>query len=120
MSLVRKIIIGIGITALCSTVYASDKRASFGFGTGVEASGSFFNPTLKKVWIAKIMPDSPAERAGAAVGDVILAMNEKDIPGASGKDMKALMQSFKPGDHLRLKVEREGKDAIIDIVAGEK
>ena len=120
MSLLRKAILAIVITALCSTASASDKRASFGFATSIEASGFFLNPTLQKVWISKITPDSPAERAGAAVGDVILTMNEKDVPGASAKEMKSLMGSFKPGDHLLLKVERDGKETIIDIVAGSK
>lgn len=120
MSLLRKLIFALALVALCATGYAAEKRASFGFGTDAKTSGFFLNPTLERVWISKVTSDSPAEKAGLLVGDVIIAANEKPIPGSSAKEMSSLLRSFKPDDHLRLKVERAGKVIVIEIIAGAK
>ena len=120
MSLLRKLMFSCALVMLCATAYAADKRASFGFGTDAKTSGYFLNPTLERVWISKVTSDSPAERAGLLVGDVIIAANEKPIPGSSAKMMSSLLRSFKPGDHLHLKVERAGKIVVVEIIAGAK
>ncbi|MFY9253720.1 MAG: M20/M25/M40 family metallo-hydrolase [Fuerstiella sp.] len=51
-----------------------------------------------------IRPDSPAEKSGLKVGDVITAANGKDVDGFS--DLVTILQSLKPGAKLNLKVTR--------------
>lgn len=120
MSLLRKLIFAFALIMLCATTYAAEKRARFGFGTDAKTSGNFLNPTLERVWISTVAPDSPAQKAGLHVGDVIIAANEKPIPGSPSKEMYSLLRSFKPNDHLRLKVERAGKIIVIEIVAAAR
>lgn len=120
MSHLRKLIFALALVTLCVSAYAADKRARFGFATEVKTSGGFLNPNLEHVRINKVSADSPANKAGLLVGDVVLAANEKPVAGSSAKDFASMLRSFKPGDHLRLEVERSGKTLIVDIIAGSK
>ena len=119
MTVLRKFAFAIVIAALSFSAFA-EKRASFGFGSDAETTGFFLNPTLQRVWISSVESGSPAQKAGLLVNDVLLTANGRPLTGTPAKDMASLMRSFKPGDHLRLKVDRSGKTTTIDIVAGTR
>ena len=89
-----------------------------GFGVAVATKG-FLSSTLAEVKVASIQPGSPSEKAGLKVGDLIIELNGKPIAGSSGPAMKSTLVGIKPGQVLKLKVQRPGKGLLpIDIVAG--
>jgi len=74
------------------------------------------------VKVLVVFPDSPAQKAGIEIGDVILAIDDKAIADtdALGKEMKA----HKPGGKVKLKVRRapegaEAKELEIEVTLGK-
>jgi serine protease Do len=57
--------------------------------------------------VVRVLPDSPAERAGLVPGDVVLEVNGAPLVDASSLPM--LVGRILPGEEARLTVAREGK-----------
>lgn len=66
--------------------------------------------------IQEVVGGSPAQRAGVEAGDTILAVN--DIR-ATDDLMRSLSSSLAPGDEVRLRVRRDGRDQELRVRAGE-
>jgi S1-C subfamily serine protease len=58
------------------------------------------------VVVAEVLPGTPADNAGLAMGDVILAVNGTDV--ISGDEMRDLIQEIPDGEAITLRVERAG------------
>ena len=75
--------------ALLFSVAASAGETGFvGFGILVDLEGFFLNQTLKTVTVNKVVPESPAEKAGLAVGDQIVEVEGMKVQGAKAYDLK--------------------------------
>jgi carboxyl-terminal processing protease len=71
-----------------------------------------------RVFVDAPLPDSPAEKAGLAAGDVI---QEVDGASAAGLDVRAVARRIAgaPGTVVRLKVaHQDGRDAVLEITRG--
>jgi len=68
----------------------------------------FASSTSGGVLVNGIDKGSPAERAGLAFGDVIVALD--GIPVGSPGEMQALLNTYIPGNRLRLQVKRGVKN----------
>jgi serine protease Do len=66
--------------------------------------------------IAKIEPDSAAERAGLKVGDVILKVN--DAPIVDAGQLSARIGAAMPGDKAALSIWRDGKTLTLTATIG--
>ncbi|MDD5071363.1 MAG: trypsin-like peptidase domain-containing protein [Patescibacteria group bacterium] len=60
-----------------------------------------------------ILPDSPAAKAGLAAGDIIFEVNAIKVEG--NNTLLSILQKYKPGDRIGLKVQR-GDDIFVKIV----
>ena len=96
---------------------ASAAQGRLGFSVSVETDG-FFSKTLKQVKITAVTHGAPAEQAGLQVGDDVEAINDTPIAGTSGPKVMDIVHGVQPGDHLRMKVLRNGAEKVIDLVAG--
>mgnify|MGYP005835029685 CR=1 FL=1 len=68
--------------------------------------------------IIKVLPDSPASQAGLKVGDVITAVDDKEISPES--DLAEVISAYKPNDRTTLTIESPGKEAReVTITLGE-
>lgn len=65
------------------------------------------------VYVVEIIPDSPVEKGGMAVGDVIIKIGEKKIT-TMGTLQKELYQ-YRPGDTAAVTVMRNGREMVINI-----
>lgn len=63
-------------------------------------------------WISTITPDSPAERAGLMLYDIVTAVNGEPITG--GQDFIDILSTLSVGDTVLLTVHREGL-AVLEI-----
>jgi S1-C subfamily serine protease len=71
--------------------------------------------------ITKVIENSPAEEAGLKKGDVLLAMNGLSLTDESEETKKKLEKtwmSFKPGNEVVYKIDRNGKYTKANITLG--
>lgn len=68
--------------------------------------------------IGEVISGSPAEKAGLKEDDIIMSVDDKDTPDFD--KLKEIITTHKAGDTIKLKIWRDGKEAVIDITLGEK
>ncbi len=67
--------------------------------------------------ISEPQPGSPASKAGLKSGDIITAVDGKDIPDA--RHLARTVAGFPPGTEVTLSVQRDGKQQQVKIALGE-
>ena len=82
-----------------------------------ELAESFGMKTPKGALVAKVLPDSPAEKAGFQVGDVIVKFNNKDVTTSSS--LPPIVGITKVNKEIDTKVIRNGKLITIKVTIGE-
>ena len=82
-----------------------------------ELAESFGMKTPKGALVAKVLPDSPAEKAGFQVGDVIVKFNNKDV--ATSSSLPPIVGITKVNKEIDTKVIRNGKLITIKVTIGE-
>jgi len=70
-----------------------------------------------KVRVGKVTKDSPAEKAGLKVGDIISNINGSDIEKA--EDLYALVRRAKSGKEFNIKIMRDGEEKELTAKLGE-
>ena len=68
--------------------------------------------------IAGVLRNSPADLAGLKAGDVLLAINDKEVSDSSG--MLNLIAVLKPNEKAVLKIARAEKEINIYVVVGKR
>ncbi|MES1925454.1 DegQ family serine endoprotease [Salinisphaera sp. T31B1] len=63
--------------------------------------------------VARVMPDSPAEKAGIQAGDVIMAFNDEEVDSAAA--LPPLVGTVAPGKSATVTVLRDGDRQDIDV-----
>ena len=69
------------------------------------------------ILVAQVLKDSPADKAGIKVGDIIVALNGKRLD--SVRDLQFSVMKTKPGTKVKLKIVRDGKEKTITVKVGE-
>ena len=77
-----------------------------------------YTPAERGVRIAGVREGSPAERAGLRAGDIIIAFDDQEI--ADIYAMTEALRARKPGDRVRIRVVREGREVTVTAVLGER
>ena len=80
------------------------------------ASG-FGNPSLKGVAIAEVEPNSPAQKAGLQVGDVITAVNGNPVTDVN--QFRLQIAGMAPGTSVNLKIFRNGHEQNSTVTLAE-
>jgi len=73
--------------------------------------------TAKGALVSEVMKGSPAEKAGLKQGDVITGIDGKPVSNTSS--MRFQISEVMPGESVRVKVLRDGKEKILTVVAGD-
>ncbi len=68
------------------------------------------------VLVQDVVANSPAEQAGIQPGDMILQVNGTQIGGT--RPLAEFLTQFKPGDRVRLTVERGGATRTVTVTLG--
>jgi len=69
-------------------------------------------------WIAKVDPDSPADKAGLQDYDVIIAIDDQAVDNAN--DLTFKIAETIPGSQVDLTIMRDGKEKNVSVKIGEK
>ena len=88
----------------------------------IDENAGMIDPALgartSVVKVASVVSGSPADKAGLQAGDVITAIDGKQI--ATADDLTALVNSYKPGDKAALTVDRNGSTKSISVTFGTR
>ncbi len=68
--------------------------------------------------VGDVLPDSPAERGGLEAGDIIVAMDSKEVENST--QFRINVADEKPGTEVRLTVMRDDDDLDISVELGER
>jgi membrane-associated protease RseP (regulator of RpoE activity) len=68
--------------------------------------------------VREVSPGGPAEQAGVRVGDLIVAVNGKNVRGQEpAMRVVELLHGVKPGDKVDLQISRDGKTRDVAVTA---
>jgi C-terminal processing protease CtpA/Prc len=91
-----------------------------GISVSVDGEGFFLNPTLKSARVAKVAPQSPAQRAGITEGDLILEVEGRKVQGAKASELKPYMDRVE-GQEVRFLLKKpSGEERQVTVTAGPK
>jgi serine protease Do len=82
-----------------------------------EMAKAFGMPNGHGVAIAQVEPNSPAQKAGLKVGDVITALNANQVNDVNG--FRLAVAAFAPGTTVHLKVQRNSQSLDIPVTLSE-
>jgi serine protease Do len=68
--------------------------------------------------VVRVIPDSPAIRAGIRLGDVILSLNNVAVRRAA--DVTSILRRMKPGDKVQIDILRGAQRLRITVTLGER
>jgi Do/DeqQ family serine protease len=68
------------------------------------------------VLVVKVVPDSPAAKAGIRAGDVVRKVNGQDITTADA--LQNLVEASKVGNNLQVELKRNGQDQSVTVQSG--
>lgn len=74
-------------------------------------------PSLEGVLINEVIANSPADKAGIKEGDVIIEFGSKKVTDV--QSFRLLVASTPPGQTVRLKLIRDGKEMSLSVKIGE-
>lgn len=77
-----------------------------------------YNEAENGVQITKIIKDSPAEKAGLKVGDIISFINDRKIEGY--RDLTRNINFYNPKEEVEIAIMRKGSKKSFDVVLGEQ
>ena len=113
----RPLLLGLALalaaaTTLYSALWMYGVRVKPGAYLGVDVEASADTASLD---VRAVVENTPARRAGLRAGDRILALNDR-TPAMWAPLVEAVWHA-RPGDHLRLLVERPGAPALLRLDA---
>jgi predicted metalloprotease with PDZ domain len=97
----------------CLNHMASRLKASGWIGIEYEPADSGV------ITVQRVVPGSPAEKAGLAAGDVLYSINGVEIRKGNDEAMKKAKVDYRPGQTIHYVVKRNGAPKPIDIVLGQ-
>ena len=74
---------------------------------------------MDKMVITRVVEDSPAEKAGFRVGDVLAAVNGIAFNEENHKQLKDIQYSMKPGADFVYTVSRKGSKVDLEVELGQ-
>lgn len=82
-----------------------------------ELAESFGMEKPEGALIAKVLPDSPAEKAGFQVGDIVMSFAGKHVDRSS--QLPPIVGSTRVGDEVPVEILREGKSQTLTVLIAE-
>jgi serine protease DegS len=106
-------------TALSDIVnYGHVIRGWLGVSVEVLLSEDASGRPLQRLIVTDLAPDGPAERAGIALNDVIVAMDDALV--VDGRAAMMQIARLRPGHLLRVKLDRDSQVVEIEAVVGTR
>ena len=95
-------------------------RGWLGVSIGVaESLAGQANTENEGVLVVNVVTDSPADRAGFELHDIILTVNGENVVGGVGPAID-LIKGHKPGDNIEVVVLRDGQERTLKVTLGSR
>jgi serine protease Do len=78
----------------------------------------FGAPNADGALIAEVTPGSPADKAGLMAGDIIVAINDKEI--SSADNLRVTVSQLAPGSEAKVKIYRAGTAKTVAVTLAER
>lgn len=75
----------------------------------ITKQNAIVNEVSEGAYVVQVVDGSPAQKAGIVTGDIIIDFDGHRIKGDDDKTLQKLIASHKIGDHISLKLYRDGK-----------
>lgn len=72
----------------------------------------------KGALVTEVLPETPAAKAGFESGDLVLTVDSKAIDDP--RDLTQTISAFAPGEKVRVKILRGGKEKTLSVTLGER
>lgn len=72
---------------------------------------------MRGALIEKVVPDSPADKAGLEEGDIILAID--DVTIGPGYPLSKAINRYDPNDRVTIRLWREGHEETVPVTLGQ-
>ena len=108
--------LALALALTCALPAAAAERGWFGIGVNIDAEGDAASRVVRTVTIQSVAPQSPAARAGLAVGDVILEADNLPLAGLKMSELREAMAKA-VGETLHLKVRRADTVRVVALTA---
>jgi len=97
-----------------------DERPSEGawLGVNLDEEGSAEAASVRGARIARIYPTGPAAQAGLYPGDVITAINNQPVAGAT--DVVVMIQEMQPQSQIEVAIQRQSEQMKVPVVLGDR
>jgi predicted metalloprotease with PDZ domain len=69
--------------------------------------------------VTKVVPGSPAEKAGLLPGDILFALNGVEMKSENDDALMKARKEWKPGQAVQYTIKRNGASKQVDVVLGE-
>jgi S1-C subfamily serine protease len=70
------------------------------------------------VVLTRVLADTPAQRAGLRVDDIIFAVNDQAV--RDGTEFQKALARYKPGETIALKLNRGGREMSVQVTLAER
>ena len=108
------------ILALSSLpLHAASGAGWLGISISTKGSGAVWNPTIETISIAKVAPNSPAEKQNLSVGDMIIEVEGTPVLGAKGSDLRSKMKRD-IGEVIHLTLKRPNGETYSAVLTAAK
>ncbi|MSQ96883.1 MAG: PDZ domain-containing protein [Gemmataceae bacterium] len=104
--------VAIGVISVAAREIKVGKKFT-SMGPGIAYLGVTFEPFFAGVKVEEVLPKAPGQEAGLKAGDQILAYNGKPVDSVD--EFRAVFSNSKPGDEIKLKIFRAGKEQEITV-----
>lgn len=84
----------------------------------ISRQAALLNEVPQGAYVREVLPDSPAQKAGLQVGDIITKINNIPLNEKSG-GLSQVVAKKKVGDSLNLTVFRDGKEITLNVILAE-
>lgn len=89
-------------------------QAGCAVGFAPKTSGFVLNPTLDQLTVTSVKPGSPADDCKLQVGDEILQVNERRIPGSRALSVMKYWKSLDKDLAITFRVKRRGEIITVE------
>jgi S1-C subfamily serine protease len=80
--------------------------------------GIYLDNERTEAVVVEVIPESPAARAGFKAGDVLLAVGDQAT--GTREEFIAAVRAGKVGERLAVRLLREGKEQVLEVVLGQR
>lgn len=82
-----------------------------------DIADAYHLPVKWGIYVSKVAPNSPADKAGLQQKDIIVSINNVKVDETH--DYLNMLYTYKPGDTISLGILRDGKEISLKITLGE-